>query len=278
MVSNPFRDRSVIIAGASSGIGRAVSLLLADQGANMVVAARRADRLEALAQECQLRGGRAIPIPTNVAVETQCQKLVERTLKEFGRLDMLVFSAGIGVGGRLSDLPDLELFRRVVDVNFYGAVHTIFHALPHLKESRGRLVLVTSLGGKLAIPYNTSYCASKYGLHGFADSLRMELVDEGVSVTVVCPYWVITEFHEHFMDKEGQPLGQEGRRVYTQNMMTADRCAEIILDAANRRKREVLLGPGRLGVWLKLIAPNLTDRFIIKPFMHDAIRRTRRRS
>lgn len=277
MPPNPFQTKTVLVVGASSGIGRAVSLRLADQGAYLVLAARRVDRLESLAQECQQRGGRAMPVPTDVAVEANCQTLVDHTLQEFGRLDMLVYCAGIGVGSKFSELLDLDLFRRVVDINFYGAVYCSYYALPHIKATRGRLVLISSLGGKLAIPYNTPYCASKYGLHGFADSLRMELAEEGVSVTVVCPYWVVTEFHEHFMNKEGQPLGPEGRNVYTSKMMTADRCAEIVLDAAHRRKREVLMGPGRMGVWVKLIAPNLTDKIIIKPFMHSAIRRTRRR-
>jgi len=275
MTAAPFLDKTVLIAGASSGIGRAVSLRLADQGARVALAARRADRLENLAEECRQRGGQAVSIPTDVAIETQCQALVDRTLQEFGRLDMLVFSAGIGVGSQFSELPNLDLFQQVVQVNFYGAVYCSYYALPPIKAAQGRLVFISSLGGKLAIPYNTPYCASKYGLHGFADSLRMELAEDGVSVTVVCPYWVVTEFHEHFMTKNGQPLGPEGRNIYTSKMMTADRCAEIVLDAANRQKREVLLGPGRLGVWMKLIAPNLTDRLIIRPFMHSAIRRTR---
>jgi short-subunit dehydrogenase len=162
-----------------------------------------------------------------------------------------------------------------MDVNFYGAVHCTYHALPHIMQSKGRIVTVSSLGGKGGLPYNTSYTASKYALHGFYDSLRMEMQPHGVSVTVICPYWVITEFHEAYLDKNGQPRGKQGRALYTKNMMTAERCAEITLDAAYKRKRELLMGPGGLLAWLKLIAPNFLDRLTIKMILEPIARRAR---
>jgi len=272
-MGNIFQNPVVIVTGASSGIGRALALRLADQGASLALAARSAERLAALAEECIQRGGKAVPVPTDVSEEEQCQELVERTVHEYGQLDMLINNAGIGVASKLEDLPDLHLFRQVMEVNFYGMVHCTYYALPHLKTSRGRVVNVSSLGGKLAIPYNTSYIASKFAMHGFSDSLRMELAEAGVSVTVVCPYWVVTEFHERFMNKDGKPKGPEGRAIYTEKMMTADRCAQIILRAAMKRKREVLMGPGILGVWLKMIVPGLVDKITIESFLKPAISR-----
>jgi len=266
-----FKDRVVIVTGASSGIGRALALRLADQGAFMALAARDAERLGILAEECNRRGGKAVPVPTDVSVEGQCQALVNCTVKEFGQLDMLINNAGISVGSKLEDLPDLHLFKQVMDVNFYGMVYCTYYALPHLKASRGRLVNVSSLGGKLAIPYNTSYIASKFAMHGFSDSLRMDLTGSGVSVTVVCPYWVVTEFHERFMNKDGKPKGPEGRAMYTEKMMTADRCAQIILKAATQRKREVLMGPGTWGVWMKMIAPGFVDRIAVNRVLKPAV-------
>ncbi|MBN1107046.1 MAG: hypothetical protein JXL84_26820 [Deltaproteobacteria bacterium] len=102
---------------------------------------------------------------------------------------------------------------------------------------------------------------------GFSDSLRMELARSGVSVTVVCPSWVVTEFHERLMDKEGTPKGPEGRRIYTKRTMTADRCAEIIMEAAGRRKREAIIWPGPLAMWFRLIAPSVLDRIIVRTFL-----------
>jgi len=165
-----------------------------------------------------------------------------------------------------------------MDVNFYGTVYCTYYALPHLKESRGRIVNISSLAGELAIPANTSYVASKSAINRFSDSLRMELTRDGVSVTVICPYWVVTEFHERYLDKDGQPKGPAGRAFYTEKMMTADQCAQVTLEAARRRKRDVLLGPGRMMVLLRLIAPRLVDKITIDAILRPLVRRIPRNS
>jgi short-subunit dehydrogenase len=186
---------------------------------------------------------------------------------------MVLNNAGMDVVSRLEDLTDLHLFKQVMDVNFYGTVYCTYHALPFLKETSGRIVNVSSLGGMLAIPFNTSYVASKFAMIGFSDSLRMELTGDGVSVTVICPYWVVTEFHERYLDKDGRPKGPSGRAIYTEKTMTADQCARIILRAARRRKRQVVMWPGAPGIWLKLILPDLMDRLTVSRFLRPAVKR-----
>jgi len=272
-MQNTFKEKIVIVTGASSGIGKALALRLADEGAWLALAARNAQRLDSLAWECQQRGSKAIAIPTDVADESQCRALIQRTQETYGRIDTLVNNAGIDVLSKLEDLPDLRLFKQVVDVNFYGTVHCTYYALPYLKETRGRIVNISSLGGMLAIPLNTSYSASKFAMIGFSDSLRMEVEQAGVSVTVICPSWVVTEFHERYLDKNGQPKGPSGRAIYTEKTMTADQCAQIVLKAARRRKRQIVMRPGSLALWLKLIAPGLADRLII-----SALRTTAKRT
>ena len=276
MTTSTFRDKAVIITGASSGIGKAIALRLANQGAWLALAARDAQRLDALAAECIRRGGKAIAVPTDVTDEAQCKALVERAVAEFGRLDMLVNDAGIGATCLLAEMPDLTLFRRVMDVNFYGIVYCTYYAVNHLKQTQGRIVNISSLGGKSPLPYNTNYIASKYAVHGFSDSLRMELAKAGVSVTVICPYWVVSEFHERLMDKDGTPRGPKGRAIYTPKTMTADQCAAITLKAAARRKREVLMGPGWAAVWLRLIAPGLADKITIEMVLKPVARRAKK--
>ena len=273
MTTNTFREKTVVVTGASSGIGKALTLQLADEGAWLALAAREVQRLDALVLECQQRGGKAIAIPTDVADESQCCTLIQRTRETYGRIDMLVNNAGMAVVSKLEDLPDLHHFKQVMDVNFYGMVYCTYYALPHIKEASGRIVNVSSLGGVIAIPFNTSYIASKFAVNGFSDSLRMELTKAGVSVTVICPYWVVTEFHERYLDRNGKPKGPSGRAIYTDKTMTANRCAQIILKAARRRKREVLMGPGRMGVWLKLIAPNLVDKMVVEAVLRPAAKR-----
>ena len=275
MKKDVFRGQVVIVTGASTGIGKWLALLLASQGAKVAIAARRAERLEEVAQEFRSRDGEVLVIPTDVGDEAQCKNLIEKTVATFGRLDMLINNAGLAVAALLREYVDLHLFRHVMDVNFYGAVHCTYYALPYLMQSKGRIVTVSSLGGKGGLPYNTSYTASKYALHGFYDSLRMEMQPHGVSVSVICPYWVVTEFHEALLDKNGMPRGKQGRALYTPKMMTAERCAEIILEAAYKRKRELLMGPGGLLVWIKLLAPNFLDRLAIKTILEPIARRTR---
>lgn len=274
MKADAFHDQVVIVTGASAGIGKSLALQLAEQGAKVVIAARRAERLEQVAEECRQRRGDVLAIPTDVSDETQCKALVEKTVATFGRLDMFINNAGMAVVALFREYPDLHLFRHAMEVNFYGAVHCTYYALPYLMQTKGRIVTISSLGGKSGLPANTSYTASKYALHGFYDSLRMELSPHGVSVTLICPYWVVTEFHEAMLDKTGMPRGQQGRAIYTKKMMTAERCADITLAVAYKRRREVLLGPGRLLVWLKLIAPNFLDWLSIKTILEPIIRRT----
>jgi len=273
MAKETFREKAVIVTGASSGIGKAAALQLADEGAWLTLAARDLKRLDELAVKCQQRGGEALAIPTDVSDENQCRKLIIRTKERYGHIAMIINNAGVDVVSKLEDLPDLHLFKQVMDVNFYGTVYCTYYALPYLKECGGRIVNISSLGGVLAIPFNTSYIASKFAVNGFSDSLRMELTTTRVSVTVVCPYWVVTEFHERYMDKNGQPKGSAGRAIYTDKMMTADRCAEIILKAARQRKREVFMGPGKMGILLKLIAPNLMDKITTKAILRPAAKR-----
>ena len=275
MTTDAFRGQAVIVTGASTGIGKALALQLASQGAKVAIAARRAERLEQVARECRAAGGEVLVVPTDVSDEAQCKTLVENTIAAFGRLDMLINNAGLAVSAVFDEFPDLHLFKHTMGVNFYGTVYCTYYALPHLKESRGRVVAISSVGGKAAIPFNTPYISSKYALQGFCDALRMELDQHGVSVTVVCPYWVVTEFHEAQMNKAGVPRGPRGRTIYTNKMMSAERCADITLRAAQKRRREVLMGPGTLAVWLKLIAPGFLDWLSVKIFLEPVIRRAK---
>ncbi len=275
MEVNAFRDQVVIVTGASAGIGKALALLLSSQGAKVAIAARRAERLEEVAAECRKLGGEALVVPADVTDEAQCKSLVEKTIVAFGKLEMLINNAGLAASALFDEFPDLRLFKHTLDVNFYGAVYCTYYALPHLKQTRGRIVAISSLGGKAAIPYNTPYCSSKYALHGFYDSLSMELHPYGVSCTVVCPSWVATEFHEAQLDKNGVPRGPRGRDYYNSRTMTAASCAELTLKAAYNRRRELVMGPGALVVLLKAIAPGFVDWLAIKMFLEPAIRRAK---
>jgi NAD(P)-dependent dehydrogenase (short-subunit alcohol dehydrogenase family) len=143
MQADAFRDQAVIVTGASAGIGKALALKLAHQGAKVAIAARRLERLEQIAEECHLFGAEVLPIQTDVADKAQCRALVEKSVAAFGRLDMLINNAGLAASALFDDFPDLSLFRHTLDVNLYGAVYCTYYALPH-RQTKGRIVAISA--------------------------------------------------------------------------------------------------------------------------------------
>lgn len=258
MRDDTFRNNVVILTGASSGIGRQLALQLAEQGAWLSLAARSEERLEAVAEACQRRGGKVLVVPTDVAQESQCRRLVAQTVGEFGRVDTLINNAGITMWALFEEMEDLAPFQQIMQVNYFGSVYCTYYALPYLKKTGGRIVAVSSLTGKTGVPTRTGYAASKHAMVGFFDSLRIELSDDDVSVTLVYPGFVNTEARERAFGPDGEPLGESP--VHESEVMTAETCARLVIKAAaNRQREEVMTWRGKLGIWLKLIVPGLVD-------------------
>jgi short-subunit dehydrogenase len=255
--------RRIILTGASEGIGRALALALARAGTRVVLAARDASRLESLARECRAAGGEAHAVPTDVANAHDCEWLVGESIRLLGGIDTLVNNAGITMWSRFDALKDLEVFERLLEVNYLAPVRLTSLALPHLKQSKGLIVAVSSLAGLTGVPERTAYAGSKHALIGFCDSLRIELAGSGVDVCVVAPDFVVTETHKRAMGPDGQPLGESP--MVQSKIMTAEQCAARIVKAIDRRERLVIMSArGRLGRWLKLLAPGLIDRIAAK--------------
>lgn len=262
-MADPFRDNVVVITGASDGIGREVALQLADQGAWLALAARDAEKLEAAAADCRARGGRAVAIPTDVGDAAQCRRLIDRTVRELGRIDTLVNNAGVSMWARLDEVTDLAPFETMMRVNYMGSVWCTHAALPHLKRSRGRIVGVSSLTGLTGVPTRSGYAASKHAMRGFFDSLRVELADEGVTVTMVYPGFVSTGIRTRAYGPDGKPL--VANPVRESEVMSPGECARQTVAAAAARRREVVMtGRARVGQWIKLFAPGVVDRIARK--------------
>ena len=269
MTGTPFFDNVVIITGASSGIGRELALQMAEHGARLVLAARDIDRLEAIAEICRARSGHALVVQTDVAEQSQCQRLINMTVERHGRIDTLINNAGITMWALFEDLQDLTIMERIMQVNYFGSVYCTHAALPHLKESRGRIVAVGSLTSKAGVPTRSGYAASKHAMLGFFDSLRIELSDSGVSVTSVFPDFVATEARRRALGADGQPIGESP--VHEEKVMTAEECAGLIIKSAAARERERVMGlRGALGQYIRPFFPGLVDRIALR-----AIRRGR---
>ncbi len=261
--ASAFRDSVVLLTGASSGIGRELALQLADGGALLTLAARTEEKLEAVAAACRARGARAVAVPTDVGDEAACRRLVEACVGEHGRLDTLINNAGRTMWSLFEDLTTLRPFEEVMRVNYFGSVYCTYYALPHLKQTRGRIVGVSSLTGKTGVPTRSGYAASKHAMAGFFDTLRIELKRSGVTVTMAYPDFVATDTRHQAFGHDGEPIGESP--VREGEIMTAGECARRILRGAARRKRELIMsGRGKLGLWLKLLAPGLIDRVALR--------------
>ena len=258
-MADAFHENVVVLTGASEGIGREMALRLAAQGAWLALAARDGAKLEAVAAECRARAGRAIAVPTDVADRAQCIRLVERTVAEFGRIDTLVNNAGVSMWARFDEVTDLAPFERMMQVNYFGSLYCTHAALPHLKATRGRIVGVSSLTGRAGVPTRSGYAATKHAMAGFFDSLRIELADEGVTVTMVYPGFVSTGIRTHAFGPDGRMLASSP--VRESEVMTPEECARQIIGAMAARRRELLMTVrGKVGAWIKLIAPGVVDR------------------
>jgi short-subunit dehydrogenase len=257
------KGRRIILTGASEGIGRALALELAARGARLALAARDRDRLESLAQECRARGADALAVPTDVTNTQDLEWLVAESLKAFGGIDAVVHNAGITMWSRFDALADLSIFERIMEVNYHAPVRLTALTLPHLRASRGLIVAIASLAGLTGVPERSAYSGSKHAMVGFFDSLRIELAGTGVDVSVIAPDFVVTEIHKRAIGPDGEPLGTSP--MQQSKIMTAEECARQIVRAMEKRRRQLLMSArGKLGMWLKLLAPGLIDRIAAK--------------
>lgn len=273
-----FANKTVILTGASNGIGAEIARQLAPEGARLVLAARNEDKLNEVAFRCQKAGADTLVVPTDVTDQQQCQRLATQTAERFGSTDVLINNAGITMHAMFDQITDLSTFERVMRVNFFGAMWCTHAALPALKQTRGLIVGVSSLAGKTGIPTRTAYCASKFAMSGFFEALRIELAESGVGVTMVFPGVVATELRRNGLNGNGQPAGTPGPEEIgamgppggTASSakgapMSVEQCAAEAIAGMRARKREVIMTTqGRLRMKIKAFAPQYIDRLALK--------------
>jgi short-subunit dehydrogenase len=258
------QGKTIIITGASFGIGAELAVALAARGANLLLAARSEESLGEVKQRCEKAGAKALTVATDVTDPEACRRMVERAVEAFGGIDMLVNNAGTSMWARFEEITDLTLYERLMRVNYLGAVYCTHYALPHIKARKGLLVAVSSLSGKTGVPLRTAYAASKHAMQGFFDSLRVELLGTGVDVLVVSPGFVATDIRARALGPDGKPV-QESKRDEERDTMDVHTCVAQIVRAIERRDRElVMTARARVGMFLKLVAPGLVDRIALR--------------
>lgn len=262
----------VVITGASDGIGAEMARQWAARGKGniaLVLAARQQDKLEAVAADCRARGAQVLVQRCDVGVQADCKALVDATMAAFGRLDTLVNNAGMSAQALLRDVTDLGWYEDLMRVNHWGSVWCTHAALPHLKASYGRIVAVSSLAGLVGVPGRTAYAATKFAMTGFFESLRPEIGRQGISVTIAYPGVVATAIRHRGYNAAGQAAGRSG--LDESDAMPVETCARLIIEGAEARQRDIVMTTqGKLGRWLKLIAPRLIDKLALKALNQHA--------
>ncbi|WP_376096476.1 SDR family oxidoreductase [Roseomonas sp. CCTCC AB2023176] len=263
------RGSVVVIAGASSGIGRAAAQCFARDGAKLVLAGRRWDTLDEVVQECTRLGAQAIAVPTDVGDAAAVKALADKGLERFGRVDAWISNAGVGAVGDFDDVP-MDAHERVVRTNLLGEMHGAHAILPVFKrQGAGVLIHMISIGGWVPTPYAASYAATKFGLRGFSEALRGELSGwPRIHVCDVVPTLVDTPGLAHGGNYVGKSLRATGP------MLSPSRSRRP-WSPVRRPRREVLLGPGALaGRVAQALAPGLV-RGVVARGMRAALRRAR---
>lgn len=255
-MSGTIEGKVVVIAGASSGIGRAAALEFAARGARLVLAARREAPLKDLARECLDVGGAAFAVPTDVSDERAVEELARRAVERFGRIDVWVNNASVSLFSRFEETPT-DAFRRVIETNLFGYVHGAKAAIRHFREQgRGVLINVSSMVSKVGQPFTSAYVSSKFAITGLSECLRMELMDTpGIQVSTVLPASIDTPLFQHAANYTGRAV-KAMTPVYP-----ARQVAQAIVAMASSPKREVFVGnSGRMLNLMHTIAPGFAER------------------
>ncbi len=245
-------NQVAVVTGASSGIGRATALALAQEGANVALAARTASSLEQAAREIEQLGRRALVIPTDVSDKAQVDRMITATVECWGRVDVLVANAGVYIHRRVAELTPADLEQSMA-VNFYGVVYAVLAVLPQmLARHDGHIIIVSSMAAKKGVPTDAPYASSKFALDGFTDVLRQELYGTGVHLASIKPYRVSTPM---IANLEIPPFPSP---------LTSEQVARAIVHAIYKRRSEVIIP--RIGLalfYINAFSPHLAD-FIIR--------------
>ncbi|PYP78524.1 MAG: short-chain dehydrogenase [Gemmatimonadetes bacterium] len=252
----PIKDQVIVITGASSGIGLATAMEAARRGARLVLASRDEADIKQAADQITANGGQATPVVVDVGDQLSVEAVAEQAIAAYGRIDTWVNNAGVSIYGRIEEVP-LDDAHRLFETNYWGVVHGSLAALPHLKLHGGALINIGSELSETAMPLQGHYAASKHAVKGFTDTLRMELHQEGVpvSVTLIQPAAIDTPYPEHAMNY----LGVEPKHVPP--VYAPEVVAEAILACAESPRRNLRVGgAAKMFTMVEKVAPTIGDR------------------
>ncbi|MBL7737733.1 MAG: SDR family oxidoreductase [Chitinophagaceae bacterium] len=264
-MSSWFKNKVVMVTGGTDGIGKALVEELLAAGAKVATCGRNHDKLYRLQSSHP-----SSPLHTMVADvsnENDCRRFVETTIKFYGGIDILINNAGISMRALLKE-ASLDVIRKVMDINFFGAVYCTKYALNSIIERKGTIVGVSSIAGYRGLPGRNGYSASKFALQGWLEAIRTELMDDGVHVMWVCPGFTSSNIRNAALTKDGSEQGESP--MDEGSMMTSEECAHHILRAIQKKKRTLVMTfTGKRAVFMNKFFPSLADKLTHKFFFKD---------
>jgi dehydrogenase/reductase SDR family member 7B len=262
------KDKVVIITGGSSGIGKAMAEVFGKNGSKIFITGRNADDLRQAVADLKNKGIDAHGFRADVSVEEDNRKMAEEAIQKFGRIDVLINNAGISMRALFSEV-DLEVVKKVMDINFYGVLYATKYCMPEILKNKGSVIGISSIAGYRGLPGRTGYSASKFALNGFLEVLRTEMLKKGVHVLTACPGFTASNIRKRSLTKEGSAQGESPRDEAA--MMSAAECADHIYKATVKRKNILILtAQGKFTVFLNKFFPGLTDRLVYNVMAKEA--------
>jgi dehydrogenase/reductase SDR family member 7B len=262
------KDKVVIITGGSSGIGKAMAEVFGKNGSKIFITGRNADDLRQAVADLKNKGIDAHGFRADVSVEEDNRKMAEEAIQKFGRIDVLINNAGISMRALFSEV-DLEVVKKVMDINFYGVLYATTYCMPEILKNKGSVIGISSIAGYRGLPGRTGYSASKFALNGFLEVLRTEMLKKGVHVLTACPGFTASNIRKRSLIKDGSSQGESPRDEAA--MMTAAECADHIYRATVKRKNILILtAQGKFTVFLNKFFPGLTDRLVYNVMAKEA--------
>ncbi|MEZ4804005.1 MAG: SDR family oxidoreductase [Bacteroidia bacterium] len=252
--------KTVVITGASSGIGEALAYHAASLGYNLCLAARQSDKLNKVRENCLKMTENVVVVQADVGIENDCKVMIEHTIQAFGGIDILINNAGISMRAMFNEC-DLDVIHKVMDVNFWGTVYSTKYALPYLLKSKGSVVGISSIAGIKGLPARTGYSASKFAMHGFLESLRIENLKMGLHVLIACPGYTASNIRQAALNQSGK--SQSESPLDESKLMSAEKVASEVFKAINKRKSSLFLTfEGKATRFLNKFFPSLLDRLV----------------
>jgi dehydrogenase/reductase SDR family protein 7B len=262
------KDKVVIITGGSSGIGKALAEQFGKKGSKLLITGRNKEDLSRAVDELTKKGITVVGFQADVSKEEDNKKMAEEAIRQFNRIDILINNAGISMRALFSEV-DLEVVKKVMDINFYGVLYATKYCLPEIEKNKGSVIGISSIAGFRGLPGRTGYSASKFALNGFLEVLRTELFKKDVHVLTACPGFTASNIRKRSLTKDGSTQGESPRDEAS--MMTSEECALHIYKATVKRKSQlVLTTQGKLVVFLNKWLPRLADTIVYNAMAKEA--------